>query len=49
MALQCLQRFKDNVEAVHGTERVTLMQQSSWAALSTLMQTDLEAFDVSPV
>lgn len=41
-----LQRFRNNVAAVHGTERVVVLQQSSWAALSLLMATHLEAFDV---
>ncbi|KAL3140131.1 hypothetical protein ABBQ38_004408 [Trebouxia sp. C0009 RCD-2024] len=42
-----LQRFRDNIEAVQGTDKVTVLQQPSWVALSTMMQNDLETFDVS--
>lgn len=41
-----LQRFRNNIEAVGGTDRVSVLRQPSWQALSTLMGSDWEAFDV---
>ncbi|KAL3153959.1 hypothetical protein ABBQ32_013519 [Trebouxia sp. C0010 RCD-2024] len=45
-ATAVLQRFRDNIEAVQGTDKVTVLQQPSWVALSTMMQNDLDTFDV---
>ena len=42
-----LSRFRQNVGAVHGTDKVSILQQTSWAGLAALMTTDMEAFQVS--
>ena len=47
MDLQFCSGSQENVAACHGTDKVSLLQQPSWAALSTLMATNCEAFDVS--